>query len=32
MEMAGVLIFIHALLNYMARGEGARVELIVEGK
>ena len=31
LEMAGVVLFIYALLGYMGRGQGARVDVIVEG-
>ena len=31
LEMAGVVLFIHALLGYMGRGQGARVDVVVEG-
>ena len=32
MEMGGVVLFIYALLRYMGRGQGARVDVIVEGQ
>lgn len=30
LEMAGVVLFIYALLGYMGRGQGARVDVVVE--
>ena len=30
MEMAGVVLFIYALLDYMGQGQGARVDVVVE--
>ena len=32
MEMGSIVLFIHALLSYMGREQGARVDLIVEGQ
>ena len=32
MEMGSVVLFIHALLGYMGREQGARVDVIVEGQ
>ena len=31
LEMAGVVLFIHTLLGYMVRGQGAQVGVAVEG-